>query len=151
MTLLHYLRNLQTIMRGFEELPNDNPHIQRFYAKDIDCPPVWRDRLSEHLPKGTFYLAPEAELMSSLPPAARAENMKCYRGGTFTQAHKEMCASLGHNSMVAISGEGQDAGSSIWFMTRSSIHTAGRRRYSSPQEAQYAMQYGSDHEEPVES
>jgi hypothetical protein len=71
MTLLHYLRNLQTIMGGFEELPNDNPHIQRFYAKDIDCPPVWRDRLSEHLPKGTFYLAPEAELMSSLPPAAR--------------------------------------------------------------------------------
>jgi hypothetical protein len=91
MTLLHYLRNLQTIMGGFEELPNDNPHIQRFYAKDIDCPPVWRDRLSEHLPKGTFYLAPEAELMSSLPPAARAENMKCYRGYLHSGTQGDVC------------------------------------------------------------
>jgi hypothetical protein len=122
MSIGHYLRNLPVIMRGYQELDYDNPHVQRLYAKDIDCPPLWRDKLSEILPKGTFYLAPEADLMSSLPPAARAENMMCYIGheGTFTPAHKEMCASLGQNIMVGASGEGQDAGSSIWFMTRSS-------------------------------
>jgi hypothetical protein len=127
MSMLHYLKNLQPIMSGFDQLPYDSPHIQRFYAKDIDCPPVWRDKLSELLPRGTFYLNPEADLMSSLPPAARADNMMCYIGheGTYTPAHKEMCASLGQNIMVAAaSGNGQPEPSSIWFMTRSSDRAA---------------------------
>ena len=65
------------------------------------------------------------DLMSCLPPAMRAENMMCYIGheGTYTPAHREMCASLGHNIMVETSGtldeDGKPAkpGSSIWFMT----------------------------------
>ncbi|MCJ1390428.1 hypothetical protein MMC18_003287 [Xylographa bjoerkii] len=65
------------------------------------------------------------DLMSCLPPVMRAENMMCYIGheGTYTPAHREMCASLGQNIMVETSGAvGEDGkptkpGSSIWFMT----------------------------------
>jgi hypothetical protein len=66
-------------------------------------------------------VAPAGDLMSSLPPEMRALNMMCYIGheGTYTPAHREMCASLGHNVMVDASedGKGERAGSSIWFMT----------------------------------
>jgi len=65
------------------------------------------------------------DLMSCLPPAMRAENMMCYIGheGTYTPAHREMCASLGQNIMVEASGTTErdgmpcKPGSSIWFMT----------------------------------
>ena len=66
-------------------------------------------------------VAPSGDLMSSLPPEMRALNMMCYIGheGTYTPAHREMCASLGHNIMVEASQDrnGEKAGSSIWFMT----------------------------------
>jgi len=66
-------------------------------------------------------VAPAGDLMSSLPPEMRALNMMCYIGheGTYTPAHREMCASLGHNIMIEASkdGNGEKAGSSIWFMT----------------------------------
>ena len=70
-------------------------------------------------------VARAGDLMSCLPPKMRAENMMCYIGheGTYTPAHREMCASLGHNLMVETSGtlddDGKSAkpGSSIWFMT----------------------------------
>ncbi|KIW05375.1 uncharacterized protein PV09_03891 [Verruconis gallopava] len=126
---------------------------QRVYLKDIDCPPVWQEQLREHIPQILFYwndgtgelggagaldedipgvgrrkgrgIAPSGDLMSSLPQAMRAENLMCYIGheGTYTPAHKEMCASLGHNIMVNTSstfdedGQPEKPGSSIWFMT----------------------------------
>lgn len=126
---------------------------QRVYLKDIDCPDVWHDKLREHLPPNLFYLnentgetagpgsvdepvptggkrkgrgiAGAGDLMSSLPQPMRAQNMMCYIGheGTFTPAHREMCASLGHNIMVEVSdilgddGKPERPGSSIWFMT----------------------------------
>ncbi|SLM40596.1 JmjC domain [Lasallia pustulata] len=70
-------------------------------------------------------IARAGDLMSCLPPPMRAENMMCYIGheGTYTPAHREMCASLGQNIMVETSGtvdeDGKPAkpGSSIWFMT----------------------------------
>ena len=70
-------------------------------------------------------VARAGDLMSCLPPNMRAENMMCYIGheGTYTPAHREMCASLGQNLMVETSGVvGEDGkptkpGSSIWFMT----------------------------------
>jgi len=124
---------------------------QRIYLKDIDCPQVWHDKLKEHIPPGLFYLndttgevgGPGAlgelvgrkgrgigragDLMSSLPPEMRAENLMCYIGheGTYTPSHREMCASLGQNIMVNASGSiSEDGkpeipGSSIWFMTES--------------------------------
>ncbi|EOO00420.1 hypothetical protein UCRPA7_4078 [Phaeoacremonium minimum UCRPA7] len=65
--------------------------------------------------------APAGDLMSSLPEDMRAQNLMCYIGheGTYTPAHREMCASLGQNIMVDASGDekGEKPGSSIWFMT----------------------------------
>lgn len=103
---------------------------QRIYLKDIDCPPVWHDKLREHIPPGLFYLnetvgdvggygsvdetegrksrgiGRSGDLMSSLPTQMRAENLMCYIGheGTYTPSHREMCASLGQNIMVEASG-----------------------------------------------
>lgn len=70
-------------------------------------------------------VARAGDLMSCLPPAMRAENLMCYIGheGTYTPAHREMCASLGQNIMVEASGTVDEngkpckPGSSIWFMT----------------------------------
>ena len=130
---------------------------QRVYLKDIDCPAVWQDKLREQIPNALYYLnestgevggpgavpdpnsnvsgprlgkgiARAGDLMSSLPPEMRAENLMCYIGheGTYTPAHREMCASLGHNIMVEASstvsaddGKAEKPGSSIWFMTES--------------------------------
>ena len=129
---------------------------QRVYLKDIDCPPVWHEKLKEHVPPILFYnnestgdvggpgaveepipnstgrrtgrgIARAGDLMSSLPSEMRAENMMCYIGheGTYTPAHREMCASLGQNLMIETSnhvsedGKPEVPGSSIWFMTES--------------------------------
>jgi hypothetical protein len=133
-----------------------DPNRQRIYLKDIDCPHLWHDKLQDLVPLGLFYLnestgdlggvgavdepdpqrpgmrkgrgiAKAGDLMSSLPPEMRAENMMCYIGheGTYTAAHREMCASLGQNIMVETStgavedGKPTKPGSSIWFMTES--------------------------------
>ncbi|KAF2161527.1 hypothetical protein M409DRAFT_58931 [Zasmidium cellare ATCC 36951] len=129
---------------------------QRVYLKDIDCHDVWWDKLKDHLPPAVTYLndstgevggpgavpdttgavpgrrlgkgiARAGDLMSSLPPDMRAQNLMCYIGheGTYTPAHREMCASLGQNIMVEASntvsddGKAEKPGSSIWFMTES--------------------------------
>ena len=70
-------------------------------------------------------IARAGDLMSCLPPSMRAQNLMCYIGheGTYTPAHREMCASLGQNIMVETSGPvGEDGkptkpGSAVWFMT----------------------------------
>jgi hypothetical protein len=117
--------------------------------KDIDCPQVWQDKLKDHIPSGLYYLNDSTgevdgagaledftgrkgrgigragDLMSSLPPDMRAENLMCYIGheGTYTPSHREMCASLGQNIMVDASkqisedGKPEHPGSSLWFMT----------------------------------
>ncbi|KAF2690860.1 hypothetical protein K458DRAFT_326781 [Lentithecium fluviatile CBS 122367] len=151
LTVKHYLKHMSKLTEQFFVDPERyrDKTRQRIYLKDIDCPPVWQDKLKEHIPQGVFYLnestgeigGPGAldepggrkgrgigrsgDLMSSLPPEMRAENLMCYIGheGTYTPAHREMCASLGQNIMVNASelvGEGskpERPGSSIWFMT----------------------------------
>lgn len=150
MTIGHYLRSLEQLTNQFTLQNYRDPKRQRLYLKDIDTPPEWSDHLRQILPEAFYYLndcieprtggdgavrepneygqmrfgkgvAPAGDLMSSLPPEMRAENMMCYIGheGTYTPAHREMCASLGHNIMVdtSISKKGDQAGSSIWFMT----------------------------------
>ena len=156
LTIGHYLRNMALLTdQYFERLENyKEKNRQRIYLKDIDCPPVWEDKLKEYIPNTYFYLnestgeiggpgavnehtpnitgsrkgrgiAPAGDLMSSLPKDMRAENLMCYIGheGTYTPAHREMCATLGHNIMVEASGtindegEHERPGSSIWFMT----------------------------------
>ena len=152
----HYLKNMALLTNQWTTKNYKDPERQRMYLKDIDCPQLWQDKLSEILPGGLFYLnestgdvggfgamdendpirpgmrkgrgiAKSGDLMSSLPKEMRAENLMCYIGheGTYTPAHREMCASLGQNIMVeASSGHPEDGkptrpGSSIWFMTES--------------------------------
>lgn len=147
LSISHYLRNMSKLANQWTRDNYKEQDRQRIYLKDIDCPDLWRQKLEEELPPGIFYLnentgdlggpgadhvssrgaARAGDLMSCLPPEMRAENLMCYIGheGTYTPAHREMCASLGQNLMVETSGlideEGKPAkpGSSIWFMTES--------------------------------
>lgn len=141
----HYLNNMSRLTNQWTSQNYREPDRQRIYLKDIDCPNLWHDKLRECIPPNIFYLndstgdvggpgslnahekgiARCGDLMSCLPPDMRAENMMCYIGheGTYTPAHREMCASLGQNLMVESSGMKDDEGnttkpgSSIWFMT----------------------------------
>ena len=149
LSINHYLKNLPLLTNQWNAYNYREPSRQRIYLKDIDCPQVWHDKLKEKIPPAVFYLnestgepggpgaidgpgahkgrgiARAGDLMSCLPPSMRAENLMCYIGheGTYTPAHREMCASLGQNIMVETSGTGNEdgqalrPGSSIWFMT----------------------------------
>jgi hypothetical protein len=151
LTIKHYLKHMTKLTDQFFDEPERyrDKTRQRIYLKDIDCPQVWQDKLKDHIPSGLFYLnestgepdGPGAltelggrkgrgigragDLMSSLPPDMRAENLMCYVGheGTYTPSHREMCASLGQNIMVNASGnisedgKPERPGSAIWFMT----------------------------------
>nr|POE85498.1 hypothetical protein CFP56_43814 [Quercus suber] len=154
LTLGHYLNNMGKLTNQFFDDRNayKEKGRQRMYLKDIDCPEVWREKIREQVPSTLFYLnestgelggpgavldssgkragrgiARAGDLMSSLPPEMRAENLMCYIGheGTYTPAHREMCASLGQNIMIEASssvsddGKPEKPGSSIWFMTES--------------------------------
>ena len=147
----HYLNNMSKLTDQWNRQNYKERDRQRIYLKDIDCPQIWHDKLEEQMPPSIFYLnesigdmggpdsieqpdsggtkgpgvARSGDLMSCLPPPMRADNMMCYIGheGTYTPAHREMCASLGQNLMVETSGLKDDhgkptkPGSSIWFMT----------------------------------
>jgi JmjC domain, hydroxylase/Zinc-finger domain of monoamine-oxidase A repressor R1 len=152
LTIRHYLKNLPKLADQFFTSTDayKEKTKQRVYLKDIDCPRVWEEKLKDHIPPFLFYwndstgdvggpgaidergrlgkgIAVGGDLMSMLPEAMRAENLMCYIGheGTYTPAHREMCASLGHNIMVDASesfdenGAPVKPGSSIWFMTES--------------------------------
>ncbi|RBR05588.1 uncharacterized protein FIESC28_11327 [Fusarium coffeatum] len=146
MTTGHYLRSMRQLANQWTPTNFRDERRQRLYLKDIDCPPEWHDALQKVIHPNLFYLnenaseaggsrydedafrdesaaAPAGDLMSSLPEEMRAQNLMCYIGheGTYTPAHREMCASLGQNIMVEASGDekGEKPGSSIWFMTES--------------------------------
>ncbi|KAK0708962.1 hypothetical protein B0T26DRAFT_754245 [Lasiosphaeria miniovina] len=146
MTTGHYLRSMKRLTNQWTPTNFRDDRRQRLYLKDIDCPPEWSERLQKVIPPNLFYMnenvdergprksgddldlfqdarsaTPAGDLMSSLPEPMRAQNLMCYIGheGTYTPAHREMCASLGQNIMVDASGDenGEKPGSSIWFMT----------------------------------
>ncbi|KXX80709.1 hypothetical protein MMYC01_202140 [Madurella mycetomatis] len=146
MTMGHYLRSMKQLTNQWTPSNFRDERRQRLYMKDIDCPPEWQAYLQKVIPANLFYMnenvdersgarrnedvdlfrqgrstAPAGDLMSSLPEEMRAQNLMCYVGheGTYTPAHREMCASLGQNIMVDASGDenGEKPGSSIWFMT----------------------------------
>ncbi|KAI9149144.1 Chitinase [Paramyrothecium foliicola] len=147
MTTGHYLRSMKQLTNQWTPNNFRDERRQRLYLKDIDCPPEWREALQKVIHPNLFYLnenvsttgqkirdgdgnfddkasvAPAGDLMSSLPEEMRAENLMCYIGheGTYTPAHREMCASLGQNIMIDASKDhnGEKAGSSLWFMTES--------------------------------
>ncbi|KAF1738639.1 hypothetical protein CRV24_000565 [Beauveria bassiana] len=159
MTTGHYLRSLKQLTNQWTPTNFRDERRQRLYLKDIDCPPEWHDALQKILNPVLFYLnstltrtgaksqvpdeswepetdaASAGDLMSSLPREMRAENLMCYIGheGTYTPAHREMCASLGQNIMVEASGDehGEKSGSSIWFMTESKDRAVVREYFLS--------------------
>ncbi|KAJ5570382.1 uncharacterized protein N7459_009812 [Penicillium hispanicum] len=99
-------------LNGFPK-PFKGPGSQ--FSNVLDCP-VTADAVP---------IAKAGDLMSCLPEGMRADNLMCYIGheGTYTPAHQEMCASLGHNIMVEASdgsfenGKPTTPGSSLWLMT----------------------------------
>ncbi|KAI9673284.1 MAG: hypothetical protein M1829_004349 [Trizodia sp. TS-e1964] len=153
LTIGHYINHMAKLTNQWDNFNYAEADRQRLYLKDIDCPDQWHRELKDLIPASVFYLnestgdidgpgaikdddgilppgkgaAPAGDLMSSLPPPMRAENMMCYIGheGTYTPAHREMCATLGHNIMVEtsgselVNGKREKPGSSIWFMTES--------------------------------
>lgn len=160
MTMGHYLRSMRQLTNQWTPHTFRDERRQRLYLKDIDCPLEWREALQKVIHPNLFYLnenvnvtgrggrpqdddlfrgeattAPAGDLMSSLPEEMRAENLMCYIGheGTYTPAHREMCASLGQNIMVEASADsaGDKAGSSIWFMTESKDREVVREYFMS--------------------
>ncbi|OAA58863.1 JmjC domain-containing protein [Cordyceps fumosorosea ARSEF 2679] len=159
MTTGHYLRSMKQLTNQWTPTNFRDDRRQRLYLKDIDCPPEWQEALQNIVNPVLFYLnntvtrtgamsetedeprnpqsdaASAGDLMSSLPREMRAENLMCYIGheGTYTPAHREMCASLGQNIMVEASGDanGEKPGSSIWFMTESKDRAVVREYFLS--------------------
>ncbi|TQS34537.1 hypothetical protein Golomagni_05075 [Golovinomyces magnicellulatus] len=102
------------------------------YSNDESNSPCELNNFRQNSPNNI--VAPAGDLMSSLPPEMRASNLMCYIGhdGTYTAAHREMCATLGHNIMIEASGDNDDEreGSSIWFMTESNERSVVREYFS---------------------
>lgn len=161
MTLGHYMRSMRQLTNQWNPTNFRDERRQRLYLKDIDCPPEWHESLQRIMPPNLFYMnenvtdrgiedtgndrdgifrtraqsAPAGDLMSCLPEEMRAQNLMCYVGheGTYTAAHREMCASLGQNIMVEASGSenGEKPGSSIWFMTETNDREVVREYFLS--------------------
>ena len=124
-----YLKDIDCPLLWHEKLKEQIP-AGVFYLNDSTGEVGGPGSVEERNPHGlglrkTRGISRAGDLMSCLPPTMRAENLMCYIGheGTYTPAHREMCASLGQNIMVETSGTiGEDGqptkpGSSIWFMT----------------------------------
>ncbi|PVG01994.1 hypothetical protein CPB86DRAFT_780884 [Serendipita vermifera] len=99
----------------------DAPHYaalgetERFYAKDGACPEKWHDWVNSNVP-GHLIPFGKGDLSSLLENEDRVETLMTYMGigDTYTPAHKDSCASVGHNLMVYTSDEST---SSFWFLT----------------------------------
>ncbi|KAL5529720.1 hypothetical protein ACEPAG_5705 [Sanghuangporus baumii] len=118
------LRDKEVLFKEFIEKSRAIPEYteededERLYGKDAVCPKEWRDWLLQStLPD---FLKPDGseDLLNLLPEPERVETLMCYYGvgDTFTAAHKDLCASSGHNLMCST----ERGGSAFWFMTRSS-------------------------------
>ncbi|RPD80033.1 hypothetical protein L226DRAFT_454024 [Lentinus tigrinus ALCF2SS1-7] len=89
---------------------------ERYYWKDGECPSQWKDWLKEILP-AQILPGCRDDLLRHLFPSEAVETLLCYLGigDTYTPAHKDLCASSGHNLMCF----SENGGSSFWFMTKS--------------------------------
>ncbi|KAH6851042.1 hypothetical protein B0I37DRAFT_373065 [Chaetomium sp. MPI-CAGE-AT-0009] len=132
MSMGHYLRSMKTLTNQWTPHNFRDERRQRLYLKDIDCPPEWQEYLQKVIPPNLYYMNGNVDERAGkgrdndmsifqegrLPEEMRAQNLMCYIGheGTYTPAHREMCASLGQNIMVDASGDenGERPGSSIW-------------------------------------
>ena len=128
LTVGHYLNNMAVLTDQWNQSSYKDPTRQRIYLKDVDCPLLWHEKLTNLIPPSLFYLdnttdanpkfkgpgsrhprrracRSPGDLMACLPADVRAKNLQCYIGyeGTYTPAHHEMCGTMGHNIMVEAS------------------------------------------------
>ncbi|BFZ59827.1 hypothetical protein YB2330_000848 [Saitoella coloradoensis] len=124
MSMSDYLSMIPTLAAENSDLSNASR--RRLYAKDLTCPDEWRDSVASLLPNSLVYLGLN-DFMSKLPPSAQAENIMLYIGheGTYTTAHRDMCAAVGHNLMV----HADPNSSSLWFMTSTQSHLAVKKEF----------------------
>ena len=109
MTFAHYLNHMALLTNQWTPTNYKDTERQRIYLKDIDCPPMWHDKLQNVLPSFLCYwndttgelggfgavdepdpsgsgtrrgkgIGKSGDLMSCLPKEMRAENMMCYIG-----------------------------------------------------------------------
>ncbi|RXW18728.1 hypothetical protein EST38_g7126 [Candolleomyces aberdarensis] len=89
----------------------------RMYGKDAECPPQWKEWIEKKnvIPSSLLWNGPQ-DYFRYRPEATQVETLMCYLGigDTFTAAHKDLCASSGHNLMCYT----ENGGASYWFMTR---------------------------------
>ncbi|PAV24014.1 hypothetical protein PNOK_0108200 [Pyrrhoderma noxium] len=90
---------------------------ERFYGKDAVCPSQWKGWLMESNIPSMLKPGSSEDVLELLPESERVETLMCYHGigDTFTAAHKDLCASSGHNLMCNT----ERGGSAFWFMTQS--------------------------------
>ncbi|KAI0721127.1 hypothetical protein C8T65DRAFT_786041 [Cerioporus squamosus] len=87
---------------------------ERYYWKDGECPSQWKEWLQGALP-APILPGSKDDLLRHLFPSESVETLLCYLGvgDTYTPAHKDLCASSGHNLMLF----SENGGTSFWFMT----------------------------------
>ncbi|KAG0062474.1 hypothetical protein BGZ90_003066, partial [Linnemannia elongata] len=105
-----------------------SPRKPLIYAKDLTCPPTWRNFLMNGgLPPFLAYMR-ENDL-NNLNTQLAAENLMVYIGqaGTWTPAHIDQCGAIGHNIMTWADTDS----SSIWFMIRSKDRKKAEELWSS--------------------
>ncbi|KAI0748095.1 hypothetical protein C8Q80DRAFT_1270539 [Daedaleopsis nitida] len=87
---------------------------ERLYWKDGECPLPWKEWLQATLPPSILPGCAN-DLLRHMEPSEAVESLLCYLGigDTYTPAHKDLCASSGHNLMCF----SENDGSSFWFMT----------------------------------
>ncbi|TFK30125.1 hypothetical protein FA15DRAFT_609251 [Coprinopsis marcescibilis] len=92
---------------------------RRLYGKDAECPAEWSRWIKEaNVIPEMLHWNGSNDYFRYRPKNARVETLMCYLGigDTFTPAHKDLCASSGHNLMCYT----ENGGSAYWFMTQSS-------------------------------
>jgi hypothetical protein len=97
----------------------DAPGDRLIYAKDVICPPEWWAHLESILPESMRYHGPMDCMRiwffstigsdcfkGYLDPELRANNLMAYIGseGTLTNAHTDLCSTIGHNVMIHADG-----------------------------------------------
>src|SRR5208282_4690493 len=81
MTTSEYLSKVPVLAGQDFSMKSDSKEetLRRQYGKDLDCPQEWITALAALLPREISYLG-ENDLMTKLPPEARAESMMIYIG-----------------------------------------------------------------------
>ncbi len=103
----------------------DVSEMPLYYGKDLHPPAEWLAATQRNMPKQ--FLEKEGGDLLACPdqPSFAPETLMVYLGvdGTYTCAHFDLCATLGHNLLL----DSDPGPTSIWFMMRSCDHAAASK------------------------